>query len=247
MPASVIADIIYPFPLLNSSKWRDNYDPRVDIDYSAFLRRCNEIVGLVTFADEHWKEDHVQPSLDVVMAAVSIHVDQEVALSSGLFGLLGDQHIQIVDVDDQALLREFEVFCAEQTWNKDPSIRPFFKLIQSQWFQQRVINWKRNAELAILAQMWHMDQIEVKDAGDEPNFAWLPLLSEGEFRPMNPDEDYPKDDDPWVIRARKVIPKLRTRIMVRLCTNQCHRRQHHPAWRTFYIADNEKLFFRLEK
>jgi hypothetical protein len=48
------------------------------------------------------------------MAAVSLHITREEALRSGLFELLGDAPVQMVDVGDVAQ-REFQALSREHT------------------------------------------------------------------------------------------------------------------------------------
>jgi hypothetical protein len=60
--------------------------------------------------------------LDIAMAGVSLHITREVALRSGLFGLLGDAPVQMVDVDDEARLREFQALYREHALEKEPVV-----------------------------------------------------------------------------------------------------------------------------
>lgn len=61
--------------------------------------------------------------LDIAMAGVSLHITKEVALRSGLFGLLGDAPVQMVDVDDEARLREFQALYREYALEKEPVVQ----------------------------------------------------------------------------------------------------------------------------
>ncbi|KAJ5613703.1 hypothetical protein N7528_007357 [Penicillium herquei] len=244
-PPSIIADLIYPFHLIPLTNGNNKYDPRAGTTPGAYLRRSNEIIGLMRFANKLWNEEHVERSLDVTLVAVSLHVSQAVALRSGLFGLLGDEPIQMIDTDDHARLSKFEALYEEGTCTKEPHVEGLFESIKNERFEEWVSRWKVNAEWLILAHMWHMEVLGAEN-GEEPTFAWLPLLSEGEAPELNVEEHFPKNDDPWAMRARKIIPKLRPKIMVRLCTKKCHLEPNGTEGLASRISDEEKRFFQLE-
>ncbi|KAJ5738491.1 hypothetical protein N7493_001646 [Penicillium malachiteum] len=180
-----------------------------------------KIIGLPKFADKLWNEEHVERSLDVILLAVSVHVSQAVALRSELFGPLGDEPVQIIDTDDHARLSRFEPLYEEDTSTKEPDVQHLFKVMKNQRFKH-------------------------SGCEDEPTFAWLPVLSGGEVPVMNLDEHFPKSDNPWAMEAQKIIPKLRTKIMVRLCTKKCHLEPDGDDWRGYHLSDDEERFFQLE-
>jgi hypothetical protein len=83
--------------------------------------------------------------MDVAATAVSLHITREAALRSGLFGLLGDAHIQMVDVDDEGRLREFQALFGEHALEREPAARTLFDAFISSQFQMAVETWKRQA------------------------------------------------------------------------------------------------------
>ncbi|RHZ53914.1 uncharacterized protein CDV56_104765 [Aspergillus thermomutatus] len=161
------------------------------------------------------------------MAAVSLHITREAARRSGLFGLLGDAPVQMVDVDDEARLREFQALFREHAWEKEPAVQTLFEAFTSSRFQTAVEAWKRQAEWTILAYMWQSAREENLDIlGTYPGSAWVPQLSEQEFIRMS--QYLPDEKHPWVKQARQSAPKLGPRIMVRYCTNECYRKERLP-------------------
>lgn len=222
---SVVAEAIHPF---NMQALLDGADGADASDSPCFLDKQNEryfdLNWMVTFA-MHGTDNHIR--LDVAMAAVSLHIPRESALSSGLFGLLGDAPVQLVDVGDEARLREFQILFSEHALEKEPAVQTLFEAFTSSRFKTAVETWRRQAEWLILAYIWDravydkLDLLE-KDSGS----AWIPRLPELKYLRMS---DYlPKENHPWVKQARQIMPKLRPRIMVRYCTNECYIKERLP-------------------
>jgi hypothetical protein len=157
------------------------------------------------------------------MAAVSLHIPREAALRSGLFGLLGDAPVQMVDVGDEARLREFQALFREHTSEKEPAMQRLFEVFTSSQFQTAVEALKRQAEWILLAYM-RMDNLDVLET--DPGSAWVPYLTKQGFLRMS--EYLPDEEHPWVKQARQSAPKLRPRIMVRYCTNECYIKERLP-------------------
>ncbi|KAB8266983.1 hypothetical protein BDV30DRAFT_244751 [Aspergillus minisclerotigenes] len=161
--------------------------------------------------------------LDVAMVAVSLHITREAALKSGLFGLLGDALVQMVDVDDEARLRKFHALFNEHALEKEPAVQTLFELLTSTRFRAAVETWKRQAEWIFLASEWDYARKKSNDIlGMNPGSAWIPYLSVPEH--INLHRYSPNENHPWVKEAIQSLPKLRPRIMVRYCTNECYKK-----------------------
>ncbi|KUM61872.1 hypothetical protein ACN42_g5226 [Penicillium freii] len=154
---------------------------------------------------------------------------REVALKSDLFGLLGDAPVQMADVDDEARLREFQALYREHALEKEPVVQTLFETFTSSLFKTAVEIWKRKAEWTILAYMWQSARDRNLDIlGTNPGSAWLPQLSEQKETYIYMDRYLPNEQHPWVKHARQTAPKLRLRIMVRYCANQCYIKERVP-------------------
>jgi hypothetical protein len=92
------------------------------------------------------------------MAAVSLHISRAVALRSGLFVLLGDAPVQIVDVGDEARLREFQALYREHVLEKEPVVQTLFKTFTGSLFKMAVEIWRKKDEWTILVYMWQSAQ-----------------------------------------------------------------------------------------
>ncbi|KAJ5360576.1 hypothetical protein N7517_009767 [Penicillium concentricum] len=172
-----------------------------------------------------WAKDQ-RSRLDITMAGVSLHITSEVALKSGLFGLLGDAPVQMVDVDDEARVREFQALYREHAFEKEPVVQTLFETFTSRG------NMEKKAEWTILAYMWQSARERKLDIlGTNPGSAWLPNLSEQKDIYM--DEHLPNEQHPWVKHARQLAPQLRLRIKVHYCTNQCYIKERLPKGAAF--------------
>ncbi|KAE8162607.1 hypothetical protein BDV40DRAFT_312273 [Aspergillus tamarii] len=147
------------------------------------------------------------PRLDVAMVAVALHVTREVALRSGLFGLLGDAPVQMVDVDDDARLRKFQALFKEQALEKEPAVQALFELLTSNRFRAAVERWKREAEWVFLASLWDYAQRgNVDILGTNPGSAWIPYLSAPDHIDLH--RYSPNESHPWVKEARQSLSKM---------------------------------------
>lgn len=169
--------------------------------------------------------------LGIAMVAVSLHITTEAALGSGLFGLLGDAPVQMVDFDDEDRLKQFHALYNENALDKEPAVRTLFETFLSPRFQTAVETWVRQAEWLILAYMW-LRARDDKDChgilGMDPSSAWAPRLEDPGFISMK--KHLPNDDHPWVKQARQKMPKLRPQIMVRCCTHKCYTGERLPDY-----------------
>jgi hypothetical protein len=219
MQPAVVAEIIHPFSLKALLDGTDGADG-VDGSNSPWLLyhdgRNKDVADIAYCAES-------QSRLDITMAAVSLHIPREAALRSGLFGLLGDAPVQIVDVGDETRLREFQALFREHTSEKEPAMQRLFEVFTSSQFQTAVEALKRQAEWILLAYM-RMDNLDVLET--DPGSAWVPYLTKQGFLRMS--EYLPDEEHPWVKQARQSAPKLRPRIMVRYCTNECYIKERLP-------------------
>ncbi|OGM48723.1 hypothetical protein ABOM_002037 [Aspergillus bombycis] len=232
MQPSIVAEVIHYFDLkglLDGTADDDDHHECVNHSFQGCRRtgmchplgneEADEIAGFAEFA----------PRLDVAMVAISLHITREVALRSGLFGLLGDAPVQMVDVDDGARLGEFQALFREHALDKEPVVQTLFELLKTTRFRAAVEKWKRRAEWVLLASRWYYAQRENLDIlGTNPASAWVPCLA----RPDRIDlyRYSPNEDHPWVKEARQSLPKLRPRIMVRYCTGECYRYPPPPTY-----------------
>lgn len=222
MEPSVVAEIIHPFDLealLNGGEGAIvSRDPWL-FYHNGQNQELSDIAACVDW----------QRSIGIAMAAVSLHITEEAALQSGLFGLLGDAPVQMVDFKDDARLREFQALFEQHALDKEPVVQTFFKLFASPEFKTAVESWRQQAEWLILAYMWQRARDEnIDKLGAKPGLAWVPELVEQKYIHMS--QYVPNGEHPWVKEARQSMPELRPRIMVQYCINECYKQGRLPKW-----------------
>ncbi|KNG88160.1 hypothetical protein ANOM_003349 [Aspergillus nomiae NRRL 13137] len=225
MQPSIVAEVIHYFDLKGLLDGTADDDD--DDDDGIFCLRSSRHAGMCHPLQNEEASDIADladfaPRLDVAMVAVSLHITREVALRSGLFGLLGDAPVQMVDVDDEARLRKFQALFREHALEKEPALQILFELLTSTRFRAAVEKWKRHAEWIFLASLWdYARKVNLDILGVDPGSAWVPCLPQS--RSIDLHRYSPNENHPWVKEARQSLPKLRPRIMVRYCTGECYR------------------------
>ncbi|KAE8365719.1 hypothetical protein BDV27DRAFT_144184 [Aspergillus caelatus] len=170
--------------------WRRSFHHRT-MRYPLDNQEARDIADLAEYA--RW--------LDVAMVAVTLHISREAALRSGLFGLLGDAPVQMVDVDDEARLREFQALFRERALENEPAVQTLFELFTGTQFRAAVETWKRQAEWIFLASMWDYARKENDNLRTNPGSAWIPYLSGPEYIDLH--RYSPNENHPWVQEARQ--------------------------------------------
>lgn len=180
--------------------------------------------------------------LGIAMAAISLHISVEAALESGLFGLLGDAPVQLVDFDDEARLRQFYTLFKANALDEEPAVQTLFELFLSSRFRTAVEKWTRQADWIIMANLWYYGRHSERYRdilGADPSSAWTPKLEECFYFSMY--EHLLNDDHSWVKQAREKAPKLRPQIMVRYCTRKCYTREQLPDYYGIDLWGNQTI------
>lgn len=157
-------------------------------------------------------------SLLVCLRIVTIHAPLHPALESGLFGLLGDARVVLVDATDTERKERYRAFWKEHgpSPDADPYPARFFDYQQNVWVRDEL----KEHEISWLVYRWRAD--EDKIAGSE--LVWK----------KEPDGDEDWDEAPWTWQhwipdwehwwARQTLsamPKVCPTVMFRLCTQNC--------------------------
>lgn len=197
---SVTADLIHPFKL---KKLTECFDESTFSDenseaysWDGYLYNLDEMQELGMFL---YNVGFPQ-KLNVAMLAISLHIDIEAARRSGIFGLLGDAPVQMIDVLDIDRLEKFEaLFNAHALKKEDEHVQTLFKLCKSSRFFEAIDLWERKAEIAILTTIFHNE------------------IDAGEYTGETVD-----DHRDWAMENRNIVPELVPKIMVRYCANKCY-------------------------
>ncbi|PNP44174.1 hypothetical protein THARTR1_11065 [Trichoderma harzianum] len=176
---------------------------------------------------------HARVSQSATLAFICIHTTKEQAADSGLFGLLLDAPVQLVDFDDEERLRAFHDLFKNGLRSNDKrlKVRKQFDAILAPDFQCRVRSWREKVDWLMMTYAWmrakyrtnHFIPIE----GD-PGLAWSPpLLDDQTIIYMNNKEEPNQvnvfnNRHPWVVQAKKELPRITPKIQFLLCTDACN-------------------------
>ncbi|CEJ93353.1 hypothetical protein VHEMI08946 [[Torrubiella] hemipterigena] len=219
---SIVSDYLYQFDLPPIQL--DRLDARFSIGVGA---RDDEQMSIYASILNTW-EDWVGKLLYVQLCIICIHVPPAAARASGLFGLLGDEMVQTVDVDDTDRLRAFATLVKNEDKSTDtrPDVVGACEKLLDPSFLPRVQEWKAGIDWTILTYTWELDRQNTANGsrpGDLQDLyqAWEPLYS-----PPQPyiraNEQSLVESHPWVKKARADMWKIRPQIMFRLCYEDCH-------------------------
>ncbi|KAJ3490463.1 hypothetical protein NLG97_g5776 [Lecanicillium saksenae] len=167
--------------------------------------------------------------VDVVVEFLPLWTTPELARASGLFGLAGDEHSQLVDCDDLITLAKFRALHDENDahWpfkHPDTEFTKRHETILSLDFQNDVKKWLDNALQSLLVMKWrHARRCDPENI----------VFEESKSAIVSPPETFNYDgtvltvpghtsyrlneEHPWVIEERRKLPKLRPKIWFLSC------------------------------
>lgn len=181
------------------------------------------------------------PSCSICVAYVSIHAtEQDAVRKSGLWGVLGDERIVLVDARDTKRLAEFHSFWKSYA-TKEPSLttdffdefidgvpkvhyvetpEEFLQDLQIRWLHDHMSHPDKSAESfeEIQKHAWLMTPSDFDGKEDDPRQADYGNLP---GRPFARQLWSPNHDHPWVKKILGQIQDLQLTIMFRLCTHEC--------------------------
>ncbi|KAJ4863471.1 hypothetical protein T069G_00001 [Trichoderma breve] len=172
-------------------------------------------------------------SLSATMAFITIHAKRRHAVASGLFGLLLDAPVQLVDFDDERNIRSFHALFKRDIYNhKRTEVIKLFSLILSPIFRSRVQDWTEKVDWLMMVTAWLRAKMNWENCipfDGDPFSAWNPIIEEfpdgQRLVYMGDGENYVNrfdDDNPWVIQAKKELPRVTPKILFMLCTDDCN-------------------------
>ncbi|KAL6864499.1 hypothetical protein J3F83DRAFT_761845 [Trichoderma novae-zelandiae] len=142
-------------------------------------------------------------SLSATMAFISIHAERTHAVASGLFGLLLDAPVRLVDFDDEQRIRSFHaLFETDSSNHKNGSA------------------WREKVDWLMMATAWLRARMNWEECisfdGDPHNEHLVYMAHKG--------TDYENlfdDENPWVIQAKRELPRVAPKLLFMLCTDHC--------------------------
>ncbi|KAL6807243.1 hypothetical protein GGI42DRAFT_272195 [Trichoderma sp. SZMC 28013] len=227
MPVSLRAEYLYPFdlepekdpfpkcPILEiHGKPVNEYSP--DDPYDEFAT--------------YIERPYAGVSESATLTFICIHATKEQAVDSGLFGILLDAPVQLVDFDDNERLEQFySLFRKGYCNDKRPEVSKQFAAILAPGFRPHVESWRENVDWLMMANAWRRankrfwNSIPIEgDLG----LIWNPPLLEDQthvyMNSIHGVQGHTFDNHhPWVIQAKKELPRVTPKIQFLLCTDDC--------------------------
>lgn len=178
----------------------------------------------------------------ISMDMVVLHVSEEAARQSGLFGLLGDAPVQLVDVNDTKRIAQFQEFSASASPAEDADTREFFSRLGE--FQERVRVWSEALESVWVYNDWYKAFINNFEGVHQPWDIWLgPVhkprkprpnklrlsdLAAPDPNPINAPDNidlsrfWLNRDHPFVKESLAAFPRFHLQLMFRRCPGDCY-------------------------
>ncbi|KAH6855072.1 hypothetical protein B0I37DRAFT_363865 [Chaetomium sp. MPI-CAGE-AT-0009] len=185
-----------------------------------------------------------------VLAIVEIHISAEEAAQAGVFGVLGEQPIRLVDPRDTATITKFrDVWRRHQSGSppdKELDVAEFFytAIDGTKGYCARIEQWRRNLEKAWVWYKgvdldipwptrkefwpnWGEDWDDQDSDGNdiEPPYGWFVNWNRQELR----------REHPWVQTQLALMPRFEPAIMFRHCVGWCGRIGY--ANRSVYLSN----------
>ncbi|KAH8125924.1 hypothetical protein LI328DRAFT_155441 [Trichoderma asperelloides] len=229
VPLSIPSEYYFDFDLGLQDVSRMRRLPRIEIRDDFVDEDLNVVYNEYAYHDPR---PFTNISLSATMAFITIHAKRRHAVASGLFGLLLDAPVQLVDFDDEQNLRSFHALFERDIYNrKRTEVIKLFSLILSPIFRSRVQDWTEKVDWLMMATAWlraKMDWENCIPFDGDPFSAWNPIIEEipdgRRLVYMGDGENYVNrfdDDNPWVIQAKKELPRVTPKILFMLCTDHC--------------------------
>jgi hypothetical protein len=229
--ASVSADLLLPF------------DPE----------RGNPETSFTAFSKKDIKYFSPHRLYYVVLAIVEIHISAEEAAQAGVFGVLGEQPIRLVDPRDIATITKFRDIWRPPSHqsgsplDKELDVAEFFSttIDGTEGYCLRVDQWRRNLEKvwvwykcldldipwAIRGEFWpnwgeNWDEEDSDGNEIEPPYGWSVNWNR---RDLN-------REHPWVQTQLALMPRFEPALMFRHCVGWCGRTGY--ANRSWYLSSD---------
>ncbi|KAJ4291372.1 hypothetical protein N0V88_005965 [Collariella sp. IMI 366227] len=169
----------------------------------------------------------------VVLTIVEIHISTEEAARAGIFGVLGEEPIRLVDPRDTLAVARFrEVWSRHQTGvfqDQEPEVAEFFTTVidNAETYLAHVEEWRQNLEKIWL---WYKSiEPDVPQEVDEEIWPhWMNASHEATARLYRYQREINREH-PWVQTQLPLMPRFVPAVMFRHCdstSGSCQRHTH---------------------
>lgn len=184
-------------------------------------------------ADDHFDLLERRKHYFVVLENVNIHVSNDQAISSGLFGRLSEERIKLADPTDLETIQKFH-----QLWSagllQDQVCTKFFELaLSTDSFRDLVKKWCGELDTIWLRHKWFraesMNFVNIRNPEQiwlepEPDKDGKPInaMLEGELHSLVRQSLNQNKNHPWVQKILEDMPRFTPMIMFRSCQKECY-------------------------
>ncbi|KAL9473494.1 hypothetical protein ACSS6W_007874 [Trichoderma asperelloides] len=191
VPLSIPSEYYFDFDLGLQDVSRMRRLPRIEIRDDFVDEDLNVVYNEYAYHDPR---PFTNISLSATMAFITIHAKRRHAVASGLFGLLLDAPVQLVDFDDEQNLRSFHALFERDIYNrKRTEVIKLFSLILSPIFRSRVQDWTEKGQVyrPVVATRIGRDRDQILDLLEPPAVGVPPCPDEGGLGFFNGAPDIP--------------------------------------------------------
>lgn len=207
---------------------------------SPWMRDCDDIPQVL---------GNACPSYLVCTNVIVIHADELDAIHAGIFGLLGEERVVLVDAFDTKRLKHYGNFVLAHAAKQDPAVEVFFKVpsctrlsgwpmihyaeTPQEYLQDLEIRWllysenrhscSENGDGNLLRGNWLTTPKSFDDSDNDPRYEEYGDLP---GRPFARQMWKPNRDHPWVQDALSRMLNFHPVVMFRLCTKDCWSNRH---------------------
>lgn len=174
-------------------------------------------------------EDWFGKTLYAQLTVLCIHILPDVVRTSGLFGLLGDELVQSVDVGDTDRLQAFAELISVHDRTEDKKADWSWELgqILHTSFFSSVREWQEGLDWTILAHTWVIHRHNIVNGMISGNLqsmyeAWQPPCTPTQTS-IRRDQHTLVESHPWVVQERAKMWNVVPQIMFRVCYEDCYR------------------------
>ncbi|KAL6700986.1 hypothetical protein J3F84DRAFT_359825 [Trichoderma pleuroticola] len=227
MPVSLRADYFFPFFLEPQKDPLHEY-PSLDIQGKPYHEYSED--GPYEVYATNAEMPFTSVSESATLTFICIHATKEQAADSGLFGILLDAPVQLVDYDDNERLEQFYALFQKGCCNdKRSEVSKLFDSILAPGFRSNVESWRENVDWLMMANAWRRAKKGLWNSitieGD-PGLIWNPPLREDQTRIYMNSTFHTQintfdNHHPWVVQAKKELPRVTPKIQFLLCTDDC--------------------------
>ncbi|KAL6877798.1 hypothetical protein HDV57DRAFT_500577 [Trichoderma longibrachiatum] len=230
VPLSISAEYYFQFDLEMLDLAMMRYTPCIKIKDNLVDEDLDVVYNEYA---ECYPRPFTKVSLSATMAFITIHAQRRHAVASGLFGLLLDAPVQLVDFDDEQRIRSFRIlFESDSSNRKRTEVIELFSRILSPVFRSRVQAWRDKVDWLMMATAWlraKMNRENCIPFDEGPLAAWNPVIEDYEDgrrliymrRERENYENLFDNENPWVIQAKKELPRVAPKILFMLCIDDC--------------------------